>query len=205
MKKKLTNKHNGAVLIVEEKYLVDKHNVDSYIISNNKEGYSFGCFYNKKDWELSDYEEPKPQLYYIRGVKDRGNEVIKMLEELGGKNSNYLFGECECGMYFIGSNNVIELIFKDLNQSPLVEGLVGILEKYGTELHLSEPTENNYELTKFEKKLLEYADKYTYGESIELKPEVVTKELKKAAKELTEIIMSDLAKRLYTNAPLAIE
>ena len=137
MKKKLTNKHNGAIVI------------DKGIYYETKEAYYFvGEYgqlteYDKANWEISDCEdgddyEEKPPLYYIIGVKDRGNEVIKMLEDRGGKNSNYLSGDSYSGMYFIGSNNVIQLIFKEHNKFS-----VEILEKYGTELHLPEKDADN--------------------------------------------------------------
>lgn len=41
------------------------------------------------------------QRVYIRGVKGRGSEVIKMLEERGGSNNYYLDGEDPDNIYFI--------------------------------------------------------------------------------------------------------
>ena len=43
----------------------------------------------------------------IRGHKDRGAEVIKALEELGGRNNHYIFGTDADNMYFIDENNNI--------------------------------------------------------------------------------------------------
>lgn len=43
----------------------------------------------------------------IRGHKDRGAEVIKALEELGGRNNNYIFGTDADIIYFIDKNNNI--------------------------------------------------------------------------------------------------
>lgn len=44
----------------------------------------------------------------IRGHKDRGAEVIKALEELGGRNNNYIFGTDADNIYFIDENNNID-------------------------------------------------------------------------------------------------
>ena len=44
----------------------------------------------------------------IRGHKDRGAEVIKALEELGGRNNHYIFGTDADNMYFIDENNEID-------------------------------------------------------------------------------------------------
>lgn len=43
----------------------------------------------------------------IRGYKDRGAEVIKALEELGGRNNDYFFGTDVNNIYFIDDNNEI--------------------------------------------------------------------------------------------------
>lgn len=44
----------------------------------------------------------------IRGHKDRGAEVIKALEELGGRNNDYFFGTDVTNIYFIDDNNEID-------------------------------------------------------------------------------------------------
>lgn len=44
----------------------------------------------------------------IRGHKDRGAEVIKALEELGGRNNHYIFGTEADNIYFIDENNNIK-------------------------------------------------------------------------------------------------
>jgi hypothetical protein len=44
----------------------------------------------------------------IRGHKDRGAEVIKALEELGGRNNDYFFGTDVNNIYFIDNNNEID-------------------------------------------------------------------------------------------------
>jgi hypothetical protein len=44
----------------------------------------------------------------IRGHKTRGAEIIKILEQLGGKNIHYAFGSDENNIYFIDENNNID-------------------------------------------------------------------------------------------------
>lgn len=44
----------------------------------------------------------------IRGHKDRGAEVIKTLEQLGGINKGYVFGKDVDNIYFIDENNNID-------------------------------------------------------------------------------------------------
>lgn len=49
---------------------------------------------------------------YIKGNKERGAEVIKALEELGGKNSIPLSGtDCNC-LYYIREDSVIDVLHK---------------------------------------------------------------------------------------------
>lgn len=49
---------------------------------------------------------------YIKGNKERGAEVIKALEELGGKNKLNLNGkDCNC-LYYIKEDSVIEALHK---------------------------------------------------------------------------------------------
>lgn len=58
---------------------------------------------------------------YIKGNAQRGAEVIKALEELGGKNKVNLNGEdCNC-LYYIGENNVIEPLHKSFFAGKLVQ------------------------------------------------------------------------------------
>lgn len=44
----------------------------------------------------------------IQGHKDRGAEVIKILEQLGGRNNHYMFGTDADNIYFIDENNNID-------------------------------------------------------------------------------------------------
>lgn len=44
----------------------------------------------------------------IRGHKDRGKEVIKILEKLGGRNNYFHGGRSERNIYFVDKNNEID-------------------------------------------------------------------------------------------------
>lgn len=55
-------------------------------------------------WQM--YPKPNKKVYY-RGDEKRGDEIIKALEELGGKNSKYYNGTSNTFYYFIGRNSVI--------------------------------------------------------------------------------------------------
>ena len=44
----------------------------------------------------------------IRGHKDRGAEVIKILEQLGGRNNDCFFGTDVKNIYFINDDNEID-------------------------------------------------------------------------------------------------
>jgi hypothetical protein len=55
----------------------------------------------------------------IQGHEKRGAEVIKALEELGGRNIHSLSGESEANIYFIGNNNEIHYTYftiKDIDR-----------------------------------------------------------------------------------------
>lgn len=47
------------------------------------------------------------QKVYIKGNTERGDEVIKTLEDLGGSNLNSYFGDDNTGYYYINPNGVI--------------------------------------------------------------------------------------------------
>ena len=69
---------------------------------------------------------------FIRGNKERGSEVIKMLKALGGVNSLCLTGTDDNILYYINTYNNID--------HALLESKVGILiQEYFKELHLPEP------------------------------------------------------------------
>ena len=69
---------------------------------------------------------------FIRGNKERGSEVIKMLKALGGVNSSCLKGTVELRLYYINTYNNID--------HALLESKVGIIiQECFEELHLPEP------------------------------------------------------------------
>ena len=69
---------------------------------------------------------------FIRGNKERGSEVIKMLKALGGVNSLCLTGTDDNILYYINTYNNID--------HALLESKVGILiQECFKELHLPEP------------------------------------------------------------------
>ena len=47
------------------------------------------------------------QKVYIKGSEERGNEVIKFLEDLGGRNSHSMDGKNVNAYYFINPNGII--------------------------------------------------------------------------------------------------
>ena len=49
---------------------------------------------------------------YIRGNKNRGTEVMKALEELGGKNELHYNGEADNGFYYINEHNEIDVLYE---------------------------------------------------------------------------------------------
>lgn len=55
----------------------------------------------------------KEQLIWIRGVPNRGDEVIGTLEKLGGKNSLRLWGDCDFHIYLIDNMGNIIIISDD--------------------------------------------------------------------------------------------
>jgi len=61
------------------------------------------------------------QKVYIRGVEGRGNEVIKMLTDLGGENSCLLNGEDVMLIYFIRHDIEISYVMEDSELSKMVK------------------------------------------------------------------------------------
>ena len=58
---------------------------------------------------------------YIKGNKERGAEVIKALEELGGENKLNLYGkDCNC-LYYIREDSVIEALHKSLFSGKMMQ------------------------------------------------------------------------------------
>ena len=48
------------------------------------------------------------QKVYIKGDRNRGDEIIKLLEDLGGKNTFYYNGKTEGAIYFINPKGDID-------------------------------------------------------------------------------------------------
>ena len=70
------------------------------------------------------------QRVYIRGVQDRGKEVIKALEDYGASNSCGYIGD-EAFIYFIRHDGIIDFVCDDTEYGKI------IIDNY-TELHLPE-------------------------------------------------------------------
>ena len=70
------------------------------------------------------------QRVFIRGVEGRGDEVIKMLEEHGGKNCHVDGADSEC-LYFIDHEGLVSLAIIDSEFGKI------IMDNY-TDLHLPE-------------------------------------------------------------------
>jgi hypothetical protein len=58
---------------------------------------------------------------YIKGNKERGAEVIKALEELGGKNSTNLSGEFSNYFYYIKECNEIDVLYESSTFGKLIQ------------------------------------------------------------------------------------
>jgi hypothetical protein len=72
----------------------------------------------------------------IRGHKERGEEIIKILEQLGGKNSHTFFGTDVNNIYFIDDNNEIDC------QKNCTQYQVYTLEEYLQSLKQTEQRNN---------------------------------------------------------------
>src|SRR5574344_1397411 len=70
---------------------------------------------------------------FIRGNNERGSEVIKMLEELGGVNSSRIKGESELRLYYVNKDNQIKYVLPE-SESGI------IIQECFKELYLPEPT-----------------------------------------------------------------
>lgn len=101
-----------------------------------------------KNGNLISIASGKKPLYYIRGVKDRGKEVLNELIKLGGTSDAYVFGDTENLYYLINSCNYII-------STPVISDLADILLGYGVELYLPEP---KYKFTVGEKVLYRFDD-----------------------------------------------
>lgn len=78
----------------------------------------------------------------IRGHKDRGAEVIKTLEQLGGRNSNSLIGVYGGNIYFIDKNNEID--YMPINRTDINKNYqIYTLEEYIESLNQTEQRNDN--------------------------------------------------------------
>lgn len=80
------------------------------------------------------------QKIYIRGSKDRPNDVRRILEQHGGKveeGTNFTFENC---IYYIGHNGVIHYI-SDIDYIPTVSELYKMITKYYHEVKLPNSSE----------------------------------------------------------------
>ena len=71
---------------------------------------------------------------FIRGNKERGSEVIKMLEDLGGVNSLCLKGKGELRLYYVNKDNQIKYVLPESESGILIQECF-------EELHLPEKKE----------------------------------------------------------------
>lgn len=69
-------------------------------------------FFNDFDLEILTLPD-KPKLQVIQGVTCRGNEVIKLLEGLGGINLSQLWGDAPKTYYYIDEDKVIRWRYTD--------------------------------------------------------------------------------------------
>ena len=69
---------------------------------------------------------------FIKGNKERGSEVIKKLEDLGGANSSCLKGTGELRLYYVNKDNQIKYVLPE-SESGI------IIQECFEELHLPEP------------------------------------------------------------------
>jgi hypothetical protein len=100
---------------------------------NTKERQPFWCHTTagKFDefWKM--YPQKNKRVYY-RGDEKRGDEIIKALKELGGKNSKCFNGKSNTLYYFIGDDNIISVINEEDKDAAF------LLKQFYTEAFLPE-------------------------------------------------------------------
>lgn len=105
----------------------DGNDIYAYYFIN--EHSSIGCIrkddYFFKDYDLEVLTLPKkmgkPKLKVVRGDYFRGDEVISLLESLGGVNSNNLVGESEDVYYYIDQKSDGGVIDYNFDNSPFFD------------------------------------------------------------------------------------
>ena len=70
------------------------------------------------------------QKVYIKGNAERGNEIIKLLEDLGGKNTFSCNGKTEGAIYFINPKGDID------SRTPLSGGVFPYIKEFYKEIKL---------------------------------------------------------------------
>lgn len=70
------------------------------------------------------------QRVYIKGNAERGNEIIKLLEDLGGKNTFSCNGKNEDAYYFINPKGEID------SETPFSEGVFPYVKEFYKEIKL---------------------------------------------------------------------
>lgn len=70
------------------------------------------------------------QKVYIKGDSKRGAEIIKLLKDLGGRNTQLLLGEKEDYYYFINPNGVIDIA------PPCLVGVFSFVKEFYKEIKL---------------------------------------------------------------------
>lgn len=58
---------------------------------------------------------------FIRGNSERGSEVIKMLEDLGGVNSSCLKGKGELRLYYVNKDNQIKYVLPESESGIIIQ------------------------------------------------------------------------------------
>lgn len=84
-----------------------------------------------------------PVVYYIRGVEDNGEEVIKMLEAKGGKNIYNRKGNIKSCIYYINLHNSITVTTEE---SELGMNII----TFGTEIFIQEKSNKSNKSNKHE-------------------------------------------------------
>ena len=95
------------------------------------------------------------QQIYIFGNNNRGSEVIKELEKLGGINKNDYKGNSSHSIYFIDHNNEIATESKDTE-------LAKVIIKYYNEIKLG-PIKKKYDFKPYDKILVRDSDDEVWG------------------------------------------
>lgn len=78
-------------------------------------------FYNTGNILFKETIMEDKQRVYIKGDRNRGNEIIKLLEDLGGKNTYRYNGEDDNIYYYIAPDGVIKVVAYTYEIFPFIE------------------------------------------------------------------------------------